>query len=215
MENIKELPKIFVAEDDPVFLRLLSATLAKWGYKVAAFREGEEAWQALQAAEPPVLAILDWMMPGMDGLEICQKIRAHSRTESAYVILLTARDNREDLIQGLQAGADDYIAKPFDNRALQARLGVGLRVLRLQKALAFRVEELEKALARVKQLQGLLPICSYCKKIRNDQNYWQQVEGYLSEHSEAQFSHGICPDCYEKIVKPELAQAWSQKGNTP
>jgi len=212
MEKVEKLPKILVAEDDPVARRFLSVTLAKWGYDVAAFGQGEEAWRALETAEPPVLAILDWMMPGMDGLDICQKIRADSRAHSAYVILLTARDNREDLIKGLQAGADDYIVKPFDNRTLHARLGVGLRVLRLQKVLADRVKELENALARVKQLQGLLPICSYCKRIRNDNNYWQQVENYLSEHSEAQFSHGICPDCFEKVIRPESEKDQAKGG---
>jgi response regulator RpfG family c-di-GMP phosphodiesterase len=126
--------------------------------------------------------------------------------------LLTARASREDKIQGLQAGADDYITKPFDPQELRARVQVGIRVLELQGALAQRVRELEEALSRVKQLQGLLPICSYCKKIRNDRNYWQQVEGYITEHSEAQFSHGICPDCYAQYVRPELERMQGQAG---
>ena len=121
-----------------------------------------------------------------------------------YIILLTALGGRQNIIQGLQAGADDYITKPFDREELRARLEVGRRIVELQRSLAERVQQLEDALARVKQLQGLVPICSYCKKIRNDQNFWQQVDTYVSEHSEAQFSHGICPECYEKIVKPEL-----------
>jgi sigma-B regulation protein RsbU (phosphoserine phosphatase) len=131
-------------------------------------------------------------------------MRAEPHVRPAYIILLTARTGRENLIQGLDAGADDYVTKPFDFDELRARVQVGVRVVELQNALSERVRELEEALSRVKQLQGLLPICSYCKKIRDDRNYWQQVEGYISEHSEAQFSHGICPECFEKYVKPEL-----------
>ncbi len=131
-------------------------------------------------------------------------IRACPRTVPTYVILLTALGGRQNVIQGLHAGADDYITKPFDREELRARLEVGRRIVELQRSLAERVRQLEVALARVKQLQGLVPICSYCKKIRNDRNYWQQLESYLSDHSEAQFSHGICPECYERFVRPEL-----------
>jgi len=123
---------------------------------------------------------------------------------ATYIILLTARDDGPDLVRGLEAGADDYITKPFNRKELRARIRVGLRVVRLQQILADRVRELAEALTRVKRLQGLLPICSYCKKIRNDRNYWEKVETYISEHSEAQFSHGICPDCFERVVKPEV-----------
>ena len=105
---------------------------------------------------------------------------------------------------GLDAGADDYLAKPFDRNELRARVQVGVRVVELQRHLAEHIKELETALSQVKQLQGILPICSYCKKIRDDQNYWQRVESYISDHSEAEFSHSICPSCYEDVVKPEL-----------
>jgi DNA-binding response OmpR family regulator len=112
--------------------------------------------------------------------------------------------SREDIVAGLAAGADDYITKPFDIQELRARVQVGLRIVELQESLSVRIKELEDALAQVKQLRGLLPICSYCKKIRDDQNYWQKVESYLSQHSEARVSHSVCPECYEQIVKPEL-----------
>jgi sigma-B regulation protein RsbU (phosphoserine phosphatase) len=128
-----------------------------------------------------------------------------------YLILLTAKGGREDLVTGLEAGANDYVTKPFNREELRARVQVGVRMVELQQSLADRVKALEEALARVKQLQGLLPICSYCKKIRDDQNYWQQVESYIAEHSQAQFSHSICPDCYEKLVKPELDQLRRQQ----
>ena len=207
--------KILIAEDEVVSRRMLEATLAKWGYAVVAARDGEEAWRALQAEDAPPLALLNWMMPGMDGLEVCRKVRNCSPSRPIYIILLTARGRREDVVAGLEAGADDYITKPFDRQELRARVNVGLRVLQLQRNLADRVQELEAALACVKQLHGLLPICSYCKRIRDDRNYWQQVEAYVTEHSEAIFTHGICPDCYEKFVKPELEKMGVEGDKVP
>ena len=207
--------RILVAEDQSVSRHILVANLRKWGYDVVAVENGTRAWDALHAPDAPHLAILDWLMPGMDGIEICRQIRMNPQTQPVYLILLTARRGQEDKIQGLQAGADDYITKPFDREELRARLQVGIRVLALQEALAERVRELEDALSRVKTLQGLLPICSYCKKIRDDRNYWQQVEGYISDHSEAQFSHGICPECYARFVQPQLDQLHAQIGKTP
>jgi len=196
--------RILVAEDQPVSRRILVATLKKWGYEVTAAEDGTQAWTALQAEDAPPLAILDWLMPGLDGIEICRRIRKGQETRSVYLILLTSREGQDDKVYGLKSGADDYITKPFNPDELRARVQVGIRVLELQRILAQRVRELENALSRVKTLQGLLPICSYCKKIRDDRNYWQQVDAYISEHSEAQFSHGICPECYARFVQPEL-----------
>ncbi|MBX9622599.1 MAG: hypothetical protein K2X82_02180, partial [Gemmataceae bacterium] len=113
----------------------------------------------------------------------------------------TANDAKKDVIAGLQAGANDYVTKPFDVDELQARLGVARKVVELQAALAARVRELEEALAQVKQLQALLPICAYCKKIRDDANYWQQVDSYLVNHSGIRFTHGICPDCLDREMR--------------
>jgi response regulator RpfG family c-di-GMP phosphodiesterase len=150
------------------------------------------------------MAILDWMMPGMDGPTICQRARTMPSAHAAYLILLTARIDSVDIVAGLDAGANDYVTKPFQPAELRARLRVGARVLDLQSRLANRVRELEIALKQVKQLRGLLPICMYCKKIRNDGDYWQQVEAYISDHTGAEFSHGICPDCYDKLLKSQL-----------
>jgi DNA-binding response OmpR family regulator len=199
--------EILIAEDDPVSRRVLEATLQKWGHKVRAATDGTAAWEVLSGASPPPLAILDWMMPGMDGPDLCRRIRATPERRGTYVILLTARTARADLVAGLDSGADDYIAKPFDREELHARLNVGLRVVGLQEELNHRVHELEQALERVRQLHGLLPICCYCKRIRDDQNYWQQVEEYISACSGAQFSHGICPECFEKVLKEPLHEA--------
>jgi len=196
--------KILIADDDRVSRRLLEARLLKDGHEVVVAEEGNQAWGALQQDPTTPLAILDWNMPGMTGPEICRRARQIKTDQPTYLILLTSRDTRQDIVSGLQAGANDYVTKPFDFDELRARVQVGERVLQLQKALAGRVKELEEALANVKMLQGLLPICLYCKKIRDDHNYWQQLDKYVADHTDARFSHGICPECYDKVVRPEL-----------
>ena len=195
--------KTLIAEDDSVSRRLLQAALQKWGYEVTVTTQGREAWDALQQPGAPSLLILDWLMPELDGVEICRRIRASEALKSSYVILLTSRGSKEDIVEGLEAGADDYVTKPFDHGELRARVQVGTRVIGLQNALAERVHELEEAIASVKTLQGLLPICCYCKKIRDDGNYWHRVESYIAGHANVRFSHGICPDCNDKL-KAEL-----------
>jgi CheY-like chemotaxis protein len=207
--------RVLVADDDPVSRTVVAAILRKGGYPVQLANDGNEAWTLLQQKEPPAMAIIDWMMPGLDGPEICRRIRTLASPTPTYVILLTSRDASADIVAGLQAGADDYVTKPAKEDELLARLSVGARVVTLQQALADRVKKLEEALSNVKQLQGLLPICSYCKSIRDDQNYWRRVETYISEHSGVQFSHSFCPDCYERYVKPQLdeLEAKSQQGS--
>jgi sigma-B regulation protein RsbU (phosphoserine phosphatase) len=196
--------RVLIADDDEVSNLALQGLLTRRGYGVTAAANGEEAWQILQGEDPPPLAVLDWMMPGLDGLELCRRVRATPKLRGLYLILLTSRDSSAHVVAGLRAGANDYVTKPFQNDELEARLNVGMRVVELQAELAQRVQELESALAQVKQLHTLLPICSYCKKIRDDQNYWEQVDGYLLKHSEIRFSHGVCPECWENVVKPEI-----------
>ena len=191
--------RALVADDDRVTAEILSRTLKRWEFDVTVVGNGAAAWDHLRAATVPTLAILDWMMPELDGPEVCRRVRRELPLANMYLMLLTARESRGDLVAGLDAGADDYITKPFDAEELRARVQVGVRVLTLQKSLAERVEELQAALSNVKQLRGLLPICSYCKRIRGDDQYWQQLEGYIAEHSDAQFSHGICPTCYAAV----------------
>lgn len=193
--------RLLIAEDDAVSRRALEATLVRWGYEVLVAADGSEAWRLLQAPGAPRLAVLDWMMPGADGVELCRRLRAAEGLVPPYVILLTARNQAEDVAAGLDAGADDYVTKPFDRAELRARLRVGERTLALQQRLADRVAALEQALAHVKRLQGLLPMCAWCRKIRNDGNYWQDLESYLVEHGDTRFSHGICPEC-RKLVRP-------------
>jgi CheY-like chemotaxis protein len=203
--------KLLLAEDNPVARDALATLVTQWGYEVTAVGDGEAAWHALQQPNAPQLALLDWMMPVMDGLEVCQQVRRHLPQNPPYLILLTGRNSEEDLVAGLAGGANEYVTKPVSPAELQVRLQAGQRVVELQANLAQQVQQLEEALTRVKQLHGLLPICSYCKKIRDDHNYWRQVEDYFSANSEAQFSHSICPDCYHSIVQPELREYAASK----
>lgn len=199
-----EPSRILIAEDDNVSRTVLERTLRGWGHDVVVTKSGNEAWEALLCDDAPRLAILDWMMPEMEGPEICRRVRALAQPIPTYIILLTARGQTDDIVVGLESGADDYVTKPFDRQELRSRIRVGERVLALQQGLADRVRELEEALGQVKELKGLLPICSYCKAVRDDQNYWHRVETYIAAHSAARFSHGICPGCWKDVVEPEI-----------
>lgn len=196
--------RILIAEDERISCRLLESTLSGSGYDVVVTRDGVEAWAALQEKNAPRLAILDWMMPGIDGVEVCRRVRRIETPSPAYIILLTAKGSKANIVEGLVNGANDYITKPFDRDELRARVQVGATVVELQERLAERVAQLEAAMAHVKVLQGILPICSYCKHVRDDKNYWQTVESYVTDHSEAKFSHSICPGCYNSVVKPQM-----------
>jgi phosphoserine phosphatase RsbU/P len=191
--------RALVADDDRLTTVILSGALQRQGFDVTVVHDGTAAWNHIAGDTAPSLAIVDWMMPGLDGLELCRRVRQEPSRAHLYVILLTSRAERGDVIAGLDAGADDYLTKPFHADELRARVRVGCRVLALQQRLAEQVAELQEMIRNNKQLRGLLPICSYCKRIRGDDQYWQQVEGYVAEHSDAQFSHGICPPCYEKV----------------
>ena len=179
--------RILIADDDRMSNIMLSRTLEQWGFEVAVTHDGAAAWERIVGDEPPALAIVDWMMPGIDGIELCRRVRETPPRSPVYVILLTARTSRQDLVAGLQAGADDYLTKPFDPDELRARIHVGQRTLGL--------------IANIRRLAGLLPICSYCKRIRSDDDYWEQVESYITDHTDVLFSHGICPTCLTKVME--------------
>jgi sigma-B regulation protein RsbU (phosphoserine phosphatase) len=208
--------RILIAEDDPVSCRILEMTLSRWGHDVSVVTNGKAAWDVLQRADSPPLAVLDIMMPGMDGCEVCRNVRQLSVDIPPYLILLTAMTAKEDVVKGIQSGANDYLTKPFHREELKVRVEVGVRMLELQRVLADRVKELEEALSQVKQLQGLLPICSYCKKVRDDQNYWQKVDTYISDRIDLQFSHGICPDCLDRMTSrtKERKEEFKESGST-
>jgi DNA-binding response OmpR family regulator len=192
--------RALIADDDRVTTLILNDALRRQGFDVTVVHDGMAAWECIAGGAAPSLAIFDWMMPGLDGPELCRRVRREASRAHLYLILLTARTDRGDVIAGLDAGADDYLTKPFHADELRARVRVGCRVLALQQRLAERVAELQESMANIKQLRGLLPICSYCKRIRSDSDYWEQVESYISVHTDAQFSHGICPCCYQKIL---------------
>jgi DNA-binding response OmpR family regulator len=197
--------RALIADDDRVATTLLTSVLARCGLETTAVHDGVAAWTLLQAGPAPPLVVLDWVMPGLDGLELCRRIRRNPALAHTYIVLLTAREGRADLVTGLEAGADDYVVKPFDLDELRARVNVGIRVAALQERLADQVKELQETLSKVQTLSGLLPICSYCKRIRNDQDYWEQVDAYVTEHSSVRFSHGICPACLP-AVREELTK---------
>ncbi len=199
--------KILVAEDDAPSRFLLQSLLTSWGYVVRTAADGTEAWQILSEPDHPQLLLLDWMMPGIEGPEIVRRLKARTPKKPYYSIIITSRSDTCSAANALNAGADDFIGKPFDHNELRARVSVGYRTNGLQTALADHIQDLSDALARVRQLEGIIPICMYCKKIRDDHDSWQQLETYISQHSEALFSHGMCPECYKK----EMAQLEEMK----
>lgn len=202
--------KVLVADDNFIALRLLAQLLSSWGYDVLTATDGEQALAQIETGEINI-ALLDWMMPKLDGLEVAHRVRELQADHYVYILVLTARDGAEDIVKGLEAGADDYLTKPFNEEELHSRLRSGERILRLEQSLKKRLTELQDAMTNIKQLKGLLPICMYCKKIRDDGDYWHQIENYIHEHTEAGFTHSICPDCRERIVKPMLESLRKEK----
>jgi DNA-binding response OmpR family regulator len=198
---------VLIADDEESSRKLVRAILKSTGYALIEASNGQETLTLLQKSTTPIVGLIDWEMPELDGLEVCRQARLASDLPPLFLILLTVRDSLQDVVAGLQSGANDYVTKPFDHTELLARVNVGARLVELQQALIDQARELRDALAQFRQLSGLLPICSYCKKIRDDKNYWQQVESYVSEHTDAQFSQGICPECYNLHILSEHDQS--------
>jgi len=191
--------RILIAEDDFTSRTMLAGVLKKEGHEVTAVVNGAEALQVMQQPDAPALAILDWMMPEMDGTEVVRRVRAMRSDRPPYIIILTTKSDKADIIAGLDAGANDYLAEPFDPGELRARVEVGRRMVEMQDTLASKIEELRHAFDQIKTLRGIIPICASCKKIRDDNGYWEQVEVYIQDHSDAEFSHGICPECVKEL----------------
>jgi len=189
--------KVLLAEDEIVSRRLLEATLTRFGYQMEVVDDGLKAWEALSQDQAPAIAVLDWTMPGLDGLEVCRRVRGHGRGGYTYILIVTARNAKADIIAALSAGADDFVSKPIDPDELKARLRVGERIVTLEQTLAKQVSELTASAEHVKQLQGMIPICMHCKKIRGQADVWERIETYIEQRSGAKFSHALCSDCLE------------------
>jgi DNA-binding response OmpR family regulator len=178
--------KILIAEDEPVAETILRHTLEFFGHEVIRTSNGGEAWKAFDR-EPVRLVVSDWLMPGLDGLDLCNKIRGRKDTPYTYFILLTAQQtSAENYTLAMDSGVDDFLTKPLNRSVVRMRLKVAERILR------FTTE--------IRQLQDIIPICAYCRKIRNDNNYWQLVEAYIKDQTGSNFSHGICPTCAEALL---------------
>jgi len=175
--------KTLIAEDHRESRETLSRLLRLEGYDVIEAASGLEAWHQFEQ-DRFTLVISDWLMPQLDGLELCRRIRATERPYYPYVILLTALKGKGHFLQAMSAGVDDFISKPFDADELRAKLHVAERIVNLQD--------------RVKRLEGILPTCMYCKRIRDKNQIWVRIEQYITERSNAEFSHGVCPDCLTK-----------------
>lgn len=200
-----EINRILIAEDHHVSRHLLERNLQNWGFEVVSAEDGEAAAEILDAPGAPSIAVLDWMMPKLDGVEVCRRVRSRENRPYIYLLLLTAKSQKEEIAAGLDAGADDYVIKPFDPDELRARLKVGQRVVELERTLDKRVQDLQTALDDVKRLKTLLPICMYCKSVRDDRDYWRQIDEYIHTETGTDFSHGICPCCMEKLSKGDIA----------
>ena len=192
--------QILIVDDDPLSRRLAEHALSDCGVPFQVLNDGNQAWPVVEGRHEPTLLILDREMPGLSGLDLIRRARLGADYPPLYIVMVTSAGSSNEVAEGLEAGADDYVVKPFNRAELRARAHVGIRMLTLQESLAKRVTELEAALASVKQLKGLLPMCAYCRKVRVDDQYWQQLEGYISEHSDTQFSHGICPNCFPTVL---------------
>lgn len=181
--------KVLIAEDDLIASRVLEAALVKLGHEPLVTEDGEGAWELLQE-QPVRVVVCDWKMPRLNGLELCQRIRAREGDYIYFILLTQMAATEKNLQLATEAGVDDFLGKPIDSGQLWMRLRVAERILHIT--------------TEVKQLESILPICGYCKKVRDDGNYWQQIEQYFKARTGTNFSHGICPDCMEKMVKPQL-----------
>jgi phosphoserine phosphatase RsbU/P len=184
-------PKVLIVEDDPIARRFMSALMEKLGHEVELAENGMEAWKIFDR-KPVSLIISDWAMPELDGLELCKKVRARRETAYTYFILLTSKSSKENYLQAMMAQVDDFLTKPLDQDELTIRLWVANRILGYT--------------ARIQQLEDILPVCSYCKKVRDEKNDWYDLARYLAREGKTAFSHGICPECYQKHARPAISK---------
>lgn len=202
-------PLILIVDDLPENVQILGHLLSK-EYRTFFAMNGSEALEQAEKLTPDLI-LLDVMMPEMDGYEVCRRLKQDLKLKDIPVIFITALDRPEYESQGLKLGAADYITKPFNPDLVQLRIRNHIEFKRQRDLLKARTLELEGALAKIKILSGIIPICSSCKKIRDDAGYWQQVEEYISQHSDAEFSHGICNDCLKNLYPEYYEQVLLEK----
>ncbi|WP_457576678.1 response regulator [Desulfomarina sp.] len=191
--------KILIAEDEFTTRMLVQVSLENWGYRVESVVDGNQAWEILQRREAPHIAILDWEMPELDGVEVCRMVKEMERENPPYIILLTARDSKKDIVDGFDAGADDYMTKPFDDNELRARVRVAERLVRTQTSLTETVAELKEVLNQLEMIQGGMTVCPSCHKIfNNDDDCWYSIEETVIRQNDLHFIHTVCPDCSGK-----------------
>ena len=191
--------KVLCVEDDPIAQRLIESSIKSLGHEIVLAADGEAAWRAL--GDPTLHAVVcDWWIPGIDGLELCRRVRARGGAYIYFALITVQAATAENLDAAYAAGVDDFLTKPVKPRELKTRLHVAARILGFT--------------AQVRQLESFLPICTYCKKIRDDKNYWEQIERYVEARTATRFSHGICPDCYERVTVPQLSKLGLPAGET-
>jgi phosphoserine phosphatase RsbU/P len=183
--------KILVVEDDRVAATVLTTALRGLGHEPWLAGDGDKGWFYFQT-EPTRVVISDWMMPGFDGLELCRRIRGHGGDYTYFIMLSSMGTGGGNLDQAIEAGVDDFLPKPVNQSELKARLHVAQRILNYS--------------TQVRQLQEIIPICGYCRKMRDDHNYWSQVEDYIGKQTGSSFSHGVCPDCYDRVLAPQMRE---------
>ena len=190
--------KVLVVDDDPESLFAMTRNLRSVGYRVFEATTGDEGLRTARI-ERPDLILLDVMLPDADGMVLCSQIKADPDFDGTFVVLASGKKiTSMDQADGLILGADGYILKPISNDEFIARVNAFVRIIRSEKERNRVIIDLQEALAKIKTLSGLLPICSYCKNIRDDVGYWNKIETYIKEHTLAEFSHGICPECAKK-----------------
>lgn len=187
-----DIVKLLIAEDEKASLDFFIALGRNFGYEIITAENGKQAYEILSTDSSPRIALLDWMMPEISGIDVCKLIRKNPTSHQPYIIMITSLSDPERIAEALDAGADDYVIKPFSSIELKARISVGKRLIAADE--------------EIRRLWKLIPICMYCKSIRVDPNYWTSIERFIAERIEdVTFSHGICPKCMKKHF-PDVAE---------
>lgn len=203
VNNKKEKSLVLIVDDVPRNIKVLGDILRTKDYRIAVSTNGTQALEMVNKIQPDLI-LLDVMMPDMDGFAVCKILKESSQTRDIPVIFLTVKTEINDIVKGLGIGAVDYISKPFNSTELLARVNTHLELKKARDREKELIKKLKEALSQVKQLSGLLPMCARCKKIRDDKGYWQSVEEFITDHSEAHLSHSLCPKCVTELY-PDMA----------